>query len=76
MKTVAPAPIDALEWSTALAALSAGVLWSAVYVIGLEQPDLCSATTALLGHCGLCYPAAAATLAALVGGRMLFRRWA
>lgn len=65
------APIDLLELISGLAAVVAGVLWMSVYLLTETAPELCSATPSLLGHCALCYPAAAATVVAVVGGGML-----
>ena len=67
-------PIDLLELFSGLAAIAAGALWLSVYVLTETAPELCSATPDLLHHCALCYPAAAATLAALAGGAALIWR--
>ncbi len=69
------APIDLLELISGLAAVVAGVLWLSVYLLTEGAPELCSTPPSLLGHCLLCYPAAAATVAAVVGwGALIWRR--
>jgi hypothetical protein len=65
---------DMLELTTGLFAVSAGVLWAWVYMITETAPELCTTTPRLLAHCPLCYPAAFATLAALIGGGLLLRQ--
>jgi hypothetical protein len=66
--------IDLLELASGLAAITAGSLWLLVYVLTDAAPELCSTTPRLISHCALCYPAAVATLAALIGGVALLRR--
>lgn len=65
---------DMLELATGLFAITAGVLWAWVYMVTEGAPELCTTTPRLLAHCPLCYPAAFATLAALMSGGMLLRR--
>lgn len=64
---------DVLELTTGFFAVSAAVLWAWVYMAARAAPDLCTTTPRLLAHCPLCYPAAFATLAALIGGGLLLR---
>lgn len=67
---------DRLELAAGLSAITAGALWMSVYVLTAAAPELCSTTPRVLSHCALCYPAAAATLAALAGGVALLKRQA
>lgn len=65
---------DVLELAMDLSATTAIVLWLWVLITTIGEPELCSSTPALLSHCPLCYPAAFATLVALVSGGLLLRR--
>lgn len=64
---------EILELATGLCAITAGVLWFWVYQVTTTAAELCTTTPGMFAHCPLCYPAAAASLAALVSGGMLLR---
>ena len=63
-----------LELVTGITAISAGFLW--LWVVMLEQagPVICSEAGASGVHCPLCYPALAASLAAVAGAARLMSR--
>ena len=65
---------DVLELAMDISATTAIVLWLWVLVATIGRPELCSSAPVLLSHCPLCYPAAFATLVALVSGGLLLRR--
>jgi hypothetical protein len=69
-----------LDFVTTLAALTAGFLWLWVGLLNAAAPvggQICSASPATFAtapHCLLCYPAAAATLTAVIGAVMMLQR--
>ncbi|MBX3479105.1 MAG: hypothetical protein KF842_01805 [Caulobacter sp.] len=70
-------PRDRLSLASGLLSIAAGFLWLWVWILqagGLETGPLCGEASGLIGHCPLCYPAAAATVGAVVGWAMTARR--